>query len=156
MIIYLVAVGNNMPRWVTEGYEEYASRLRQEVQLRLIEIPPQSRPKRADTKRVLKEEGARLLKAIPKNTLVVGLDPRGVALDTERLSQRLEQWMQMGQDVALLIGGPEGFSDEVKAHFQEMISLSKLTLPHPLVRVLVAEQLFRSWSILHNHPYHRA
>ena len=155
MIVYLIAVGSNMPNWVKMGFEEYAGRLRHDVELKLIEVPALVRKKNADVKRILKEEGEKLLKAIPKNTLIVGLDVVGREMTTIDLSKRLESWMQSGQDVALLVGGPEGFSPEIKALFQQSISLSKLTLPHPMVRVLVAEQLFRAWSIINNHPYHR-
>ncbi|GGZ78702.1 ribosomal RNA large subunit methyltransferase H [Ignatzschineria indica] len=155
MIVYLIAVGSNMPNWVKMGFEEYAGRLRHDVELKLIEVPALVRKKNADVKRILKEEGEKLLKAIPKNTLIVGLDVVGREMTTMDLSKRLESWMQSGQDVALLVGGPEGFSPEIKALFQQSISLSKLTLPHPMVRVLVAEQLFRAWSIINNHPYHR-
>ncbi|MDM1544901.1 23S rRNA (pseudouridine(1915)-N(3))-methyltransferase RlmH [Ignatzschineria indica] len=155
MIVYLIAVGSNMPNWVKMGFEEYAERLRHDVELKLIEVPALVRKKNADVKRILKEEGEKLLKAIPKNTLIVGLDVVGREMTTMDLSKRLESWMQSGQDVALLVGGPEGFSPEIKALFQQSISLSKLTLPHPMVRVLVAEQLFRAWSIINNHPYHR-
>lgn len=155
MIVYLIAVGSNMPNWVKMGFEEYAGRLRHDVELKLIEVPALVRKKNADVKRILKEEGEKLLKAIPKNTLIVGLDVVGREMTTMDLSKRLESWMQSGQDVALLVGGPEGFSPEIKTLFQQSISLSKLTLPHPMVRVLVAEQLFRAWSIINNHPYHR-
>lgn len=155
MIIYLVAVGTNMPDWVKSAYQEYAGRMRNDVELKLIEVPALVRRKNADTVRILREEGERLLKAVPKNCYIVGLDVVGREVTTPQLSKRLEQWMQMGQDIALLIGGAEGFSSEVKAAFQQSISLSKLTLPHPMVRVIAAEQLFRAWSIINNHPYHR-
>lgn len=155
MIVYLIAVGSNMPSWVKTGFDEYAGRLRHDVTLKLIEVPALVRKKNADVKRILKEEGEKLLKAIPKNCLIVGLDVIGKAVTTPELSKRMESWMQSGQDVALLIGGPEGFSPEIKSLFQQSLSLSKLTLPHPMVRVLMAEQLFRAWSIINNHPYHR-
>ncbi len=144
-----------MPAWIKSGFEEYSQRLRQNVTLELIEVPALIRRKNSDTARILREEGEKLLKAIPKNCHIVGLDVVGRAVTTPELSEQMERWMQMGQDIALLIGGPEGFSPEVKSAFQSSISLSKLTLPHPLVRVIVAEQLFRAWSIIHNHPYHR-
>lgn len=155
MVIYLIAVGQNMPAWVKTGYDEYASRLKQEVELKLIEVAPSPRKKKSDPKKILKEEADRIRKAIPKNAYIVGLDVIGKAISTPELSQRLENWMQMGRDVAILIGGPEGFDPEIKKEFETSISLSKLTLPHPMVRVIIAEQLFRAWSIIHNHPYHR-
>lgn len=156
MVIYLITMGKGMPKWVTEGFKDYASRLTQEVRLQLIEVPLLPRRKESALKEILKVETKRMLKAIPPNCYVVGLDVKGKALTTEVLSKKLTSWMERGQDIALLIGGPEGFSKEVKAYFKESLSLSLLTLPHPLVRVIVAEQLFRAWSILHNHPYHRA
>ncbi|GGZ90694.1 23S rRNA (pseudouridine(1915)-N(3))-methyltransferase RlmH [Ignatzschineria ureiclastica] len=155
MVIYLIAVGSNMPQWVKMGYEEYAGRLRADVTLKLIEIPALPRKKNADVKRILKEEGEKLQKAIPKGAMVVGLDVIGQAVTTPQLSEKMASWMLSGRDIALLIGGPEGFSPEIKSLFEQSLSLSKLTLPHPMVRVLVAEQLFRAWSILNNHPYHR-
>lgn len=144
-----------MPQWVKMGYEEYAGRLRADVTLKLIEIPALPRKKNADVKRILKEEGEKLQKAIPKGAMVVGLDVIGQAVTTLQLSEKMANWMLSGRDIALLIGGPEGFSPEIKSLFEQSLSLSKLTLPHPMVRVLVAEQLFRAWSILNNHPYHR-
>lgn len=144
-----------MPQWVKMGYEEYSGRLRADVTLKLIEIPALPRKKNADVKRILKEEGDKLQKAIPKGAMVVGLDVIGQAVTTPQLSEKMASWMLSGRDIALLIGGPEGFSPEIKSLFEQSLSLSKLTLPHPMVRVLVAEQLFRAWSILNNHPYHR-
>lgn len=155
MIVHLIAIGSNMPAWVKDGFEEYQSRLRNEVQLKMIEIPAQARKKNADISKILKEEGQKMLSAVPKGARIVGLDVIGKAVTTPELSQMMAGWLQGGTDIALLIGGPEGFSDEVKQNFQQSISLSKLTLPHPMVRILIAEQLFRGWSILHNHPYHR-
>jgi len=155
MIVHLIAIGNNMPNWVKDGFDEYQSRLRNEVQLKMVEIPAQARKKNADISKILKEEGQKMLAAVPKGARIVGLDVIGKAVTTPELSQMMACWLQGGTDIALLIGGPEGFSDEVKQSFQQSISLSKLTLPHPMVRILVAEQLFRGWSILHNHPYHR-
>ena len=155
MIVHLIAIGNNMPNWVKDGFDEYQGRLRNEVQLKMVEIPAQARKKNADISKILKEEGQKMLAAVPKGARIVGLDVIGKAVTTPELSQMMAGWLQSGADIALLIGGPEGFSDEVKQSFQQSISLSKLTLPHPMVRILVAEQLFRGWSILHNHPYHR-
>ncbi len=155
MIVHLIAIGSNMPNWVKDGFEEYQGRLRNEVQLKMVEIPAQARKKNADIRKILKEEGQKMMAAVPKGARIVGLDVIGKAVTTPELSQMMAGWLQGGTDIALLIGGPEGFSDEVKQSFQQSISLSKLTLPHPMVRILVAEQLFRGWSILHNHPYHR-
>jgi 23S rRNA (pseudouridine1915-N3)-methyltransferase len=156
MNIYLMSIGNRMPRWVVEGYEEYARRLPAEMALHLVEIPPGHRGKKADLQRTLKDEGARMLKALPKNCRVVVLDVRGKLWSTERLADNLQQWMDEGRDLALLVGGPEGLAEACLERAELSWSLSHLTFPHPLVRVVLAEQLYRAWSLISNHPYHRA
>ncbi len=155
MQIQLITIGNRMPNWVQQGYDDYAKRLPRECELVLKEIAPGKRGKNSDISRIIKEEGERLLKAIPSDTRVVTLDIPGKAWTTPELAEALQRWLQSGQNIALLIGGPEGLSEAAKQRADESWSLSKLTLPHPLVRVIVAEQLYRAWSILHNHPYHR-
>ncbi len=156
MNIFLIAVGNRMPRWVVEGFEEYAKRLPGECSLRLVEIPPGHRGKQADTARTLRDEGNRMLKAVPKGCRIIALDVMGKAWSTEQLASKLAQWMADGPDLALLVGGPEGLAQDCLAAAELRWSLSPLTMPHPLVRVLLAEQLYRAWSLLRNHPYHRA
>jgi 23S rRNA (pseudouridine1915-N3)-methyltransferase len=156
MQIHLIAVGQKMPAWVEQGYREYAQRMPAEARLQLKEIAPGKRGKNADIRRIVQEEGLRMQAAIPKNVHVVSLDVKGKSWSTEQLAQRLDAWMQSGQDVALLVGGPEGLSAECQALAAERWSLSALTFPHPLVRIIVAEQLYRAWSVLRNHPYHRA
>ena len=156
MKIHLIAVGEKMPRWVQEGYREYSKRLPRECSLLLLEIPLGHRGKNADVTRLIRAEGRQMLAAIPGGSKVIALDVRGNPWSTEKLSSHLNSWMSSGEDVALLVGGPEGLAPDclVQAHMKW--SLSPLTLPHPLVRVVVAEQLYRAWSILRNHPYHRA
>ncbi|RMG36821.1 MAG: 23S rRNA (pseudouridine(1915)-N(3))-methyltransferase RlmH [Gammaproteobacteria bacterium] len=156
MKIHLIAVGERMPGWVQQGYEEYARRLPRECALQLNEIAPGRRGRNADLARAVREEGRRMLAAIPKGARVIALEVEGRAWSTEQLAQQLKHWLAEGRDVALLVGGPEGLSDEARAAADQQWSLSPLTLPHPLVRVIVAEQLYRAWSILNNHPYHRA
>jgi 23S rRNA (pseudouridine1915-N3)-methyltransferase len=156
MNIYLISVGNRMPRWVSEGYEEYAKRLPGECALQLVEIPPGHRGKNADMARTLRDEGERMLKAIPKGCHMVALDVLGKGWSTEQLSAQLARWMADGPDLALLVGGPDGLAPACLEAAELSWSLSPLTLPHPLVRVVVAEQLYRAWSLLRNHPYHRA
>jgi 23S rRNA (pseudouridine1915-N3)-methyltransferase len=156
MIIYLISVGNKMPRWVEEGYREYAKRLPAECALKLLEIQPGHRGKSADINRAISDEGDRMLKAIPKNCLVVALDVQGKSWSTEQLADQLEGWLADGRDLALLVGGPEGLDPRCLAQSDLRWSLSALTMPHPLVRVVVAEQLYRAWSLVRNHPYHRA
>lgn len=145
-----------MPRWVSEGYEEYARRMPAECGLKLVEINPGHRGKNADIQRTLRDEGERMLKAIPKGCQVIALDVQGSSWSTEKLSKKLGAWMGDGRDLALLVGGPEGLAPDCLARAEGRWSLSPLTMPHPLVRVVVAEQIYRAWSLLRNHPYHRA
>jgi len=156
MNIHLIAVGDKMPRWVQEGFDEYARRLPSECALRLVEIPAGRRGKNADIARIMRDEAERLLAAVPKGAAVVALEVGGRSWSTEQLAARLGDWMGGGRDLALLVGGPDGLTDEVRAAAGQLWSLSPLTLPHPLVRVVLAEQLYRAWSILRGHPYHRA
>ncbi|MFM1892039.1 MAG: rRNA (pseudouridine1915-N3)-methyltransferase [Pseudomonadota bacterium] len=156
MNIHLLAVGEKMPRWVREGFDEFAKRLPPECALRLQEITPGRRGKGADLARAMREEGERMLAAVPKGARVIALEVEGRAWSTEQLAESLAGWLAGGQDLALLVGGPEGLAPACRARADERWSLSPLTLPHMLVRIVVAEQLYRAWSILHNHPYHRA
>ncbi|PVV06556.1 MAG: 23S rRNA (pseudouridine(1915)-N(3))-methyltransferase RlmH [gamma proteobacterium symbiont of Ctena orbiculata] len=156
MNIHLISVGNRMPGWVVEGYREYARRIPAECALHLIEIPPGHRGKNADIPRAVRDEGERMLKSIPKGCQVLALDVTGSAWSTQRLSIKLGEWMADGRDLALLVGGPEGLAGDCLQRADGRWSLSPLTLPHPLVRVVVAEQLYRAWSLMRNHPYHRA
>lgn len=144
-----------MPGWVQQGYDEYAKRLPRDCGLVLKEIAPGKRGKNSDLARIVKEEGERMLAAIPQANHVVTLDIPGKPWTTPELAQAMQRWQASGQDVAILIGGPEGLADSAKQLARESWSLSKLTFPHPLVRIIVAEQLYRAWSILNNHPYHR-
>ena len=145
-----------MPRWVQEGYQEYAKRLPGECGLNLVEIAPGHRGKSADLNRSVRDEGERMLKAIPKGCRIIALDVGGKAWSTEQLSARIDEWMRTGPDIALLVGGPEGLAERCLQQAHGRWSLSPLTLPHPLVRVVIAEQIYRAWSLLRNHPYHRA
>ena len=143
-----------MPDWVQQGYNEYAKRLPRECELVLKEIPADKR-RNGDIARITKDEGERMIAALPSRAHVVSLDIPGKAWTTPDLSQAMQRWLGNGQPVALMVGGPEGLSAQVKQLAQESWSLSPLTFPHPLVRVIVAEQIYRAWSLLHNHPYHR-
>ena len=154
MKIQLIAVGTKMPDWVTAGFNEYQRRFPKEMSLELVEIPASKRGKNADIARILQKEGELTMAAAGKSRIVT-LDIPGKPWTTEQLAQQLEIWKQDGRDVSLLIGGPEGLSPECKAAAEQSWSLSPLTLPHPLVRIVVAESLYRAWSITTNHPYHR-
>ena len=145
-----------MPAWIETGYREYAKRMPRECALRLVEITPGARGKGADPARALRDEGQRMLKALPRDARVLALDVRGDAWTTEELAGRVAGWQADGRDVWLLVGGPEGLDPVCLARAEQRWSLSALTFPHPLVRVMLAEQLYRAWSILQKHPDHRA
>jgi 23S rRNA (pseudouridine1915-N3)-methyltransferase len=155
MQINLISVGNKMPGWVQQGYEEYAKRMPKECELVLKEIPAGKRTKKSDIARIVKDEGEQMIKAVSARTDVVVLDIPGKPWTTQELSLVMKRWLESGQNIALMVGGPEGLSDSVRNLATQSWSLSPLTFPHPLVRILVAEQLYRAWSLLNNHPYHR-
>ena len=151
----LVAVGEKAPAWVAEGFAEYRKRLSHWLPLELVEVAPGLRGKGRDAVRATADEGGRVLAALPRGAQVVTLDGRGRAWTSEDLARRLEAWRQQGSDLAFVIGGPEGHAPDVLAAAAESWSLGPLTLPHMLVRLLVAEQVYRAASMLANHPYHR-
>lgn len=144
-----------MPGWVQQGYHEYAKRLPRECELILKEIPAGKRGKNSDTARIVKEEGERMLAAVPDKAHIVTMDIPGKRWTTPQLAEALRRWQENALPIALMVGGPEGLSEQVKERARESWSLSPLTFPHPLVRIVVAEQIYRAWSIMHNHPYHR-
>lgn len=155
MKLRLVAVGERMPGWVNAGFAEYAKRLADDIRLELVEIPAGKRMKTSDLARVKEAEGERMLAVLRSEDRVVALDVRGKAHSTESLAGELRRTLPEGRDIALLVGGPDGLADCALARAQERWSLSALTLPHPLVRIVVAEQIYRCWSLLRGHPYHR-
>lgn len=155
MKIHLIAIGQRMPDWVNQAFDEYAKRLPNDYQLILKTLAAEKRPKNANTNEMTQKESDALLSACPPNTQIIALDRQGKTFDTETLAAELQNWHDQSQDIALLIGGPEGISSSVLKKAQTIWSLSKLTLPHPLVRVLIAEQIYRAFSILSHHPYHR-
>lgn len=155
MQINLIAIGTRMPAWVNDAYNDYASRLPHECSLHLTEVTAGKRTRHANLNKICIEEGQKMMSAIPKSSKVIALDMTGKPWSTEELSAQLESWMQAGNPVSLLVGGPEGLSAECRQCAHQAWSLSRLTLPHPMVRVIVAEQLYRAWSMLNNHPYHR-
>jgi len=152
----LIAVGERAPDWVASGFSDYQKRLSHWLPLELVEIAAGMRGKGRDAARAMADEGGRVIAALPKQAHVVTLDGRGKAYSSEQLAQRLEAWRQQGRDLAFLIGGPEGHAPDVIASADESWALGPLTLPHMLVRLVVAEQLYRACSLLANHPYHRA
>lgn len=156
MKINLVAVGTKMPAWVTQAYEEYSRRLPRECQLQLVEIAPAKRGKSAQPEQWKKEEATRILSAIPDSHHVIALEVDGKSWCTEELAGQMQSWLSDGRDISLIVGGPDGLDLSCLQRADQKWSLSPLTLPHPLVRIVLAEQLYRAWSILQNHPYHRA
>ncbi|MDB6063242.1 MAG: rRNA ((1915)-N(3))-methyltransferase RlmH [Verrucomicrobiaceae bacterium] len=156
MRVSLIAVGTRMPAWVEAGVNEYRKRLPAELQLDIREIALAKRGKNADIARAMQQEGSAMLAAIAPRDVVIALDVLGKAISTEQLAQRIAQWQLTGDNISLLVGGPDGLARECLDKSSERWSLSALTLPHPLVRVVFAEQIYRAWSINHNHPYHRA
>ncbi len=156
MRIKLIAVGERMPAWVQDGFQEYAKRLPRECRLELREIAAARRGKGGSASRAMAEEGQRLLAAIPAGARVIALDVGGQQWSTEELAAEMEDWLASGESVALLVGGPDGLAPDCLQRASRRWSLSRLTLPHPLVRVVLAEQLYRAWSVLQGHPYHRA
>ena len=156
MRIHLLAVGTRMPSWVVEGYREYTRRLPRECSLHLVEIPPAKRHKSLTAEQARQQEGQALLAALPKDCKVVALDVRGKPWSTETLAAQLDDWLVSGRDVALLVGGPDGLSDACLERADQRWSLSALTYPHALVRIVLAEQLYRAWTISTGHPYHRS
>lgn len=155
MRLSIIAVGTKMPAWVEQGVAEYGRRMPRELKLEWREIPLARRGKDSRPQQLCAREGQQLLKAVPAGDRVIALDVRGKRISTEQLAQQLESWQMSGDNYSLLIGGPDGLSSDCLERAEQRWSLSDLTLPHPLVRVLLAEQLYRAWTITVNHPYHR-
>lgn len=156
MKLVILAVGHKMPDWITNGFDEYAKRMPPELRIELKEIKPEQRSSGRNADSVMAAEKQRIEAALPKHARVVALDERGRDWTTMQLANALPGWQQDGRDVAFVIGGADGLAPEVKARAELMLRVSSLTLPHGMVRVLLAEQLYRAWSITQNHPYHRA
>ena len=153
--ITLIACGNKMPSWVTEPVSEFSKRLQEYVNFHLIEIPLAKRGKSSDLSRILEKEAALIANSIPLGARVIALDIGGNSFSSEKLALKLEQLQQTHSHLCFLIGGPEGLIPAIIARANERWSLSELTLPHPLVRIVLLEALYRAWSIIHNHPYHK-
>lgn len=155
MKLWIVAVGHKMPEWVAVGFEEYRKRMPREAKIELIEIKPEKRDGRT-LGQVLEAEKGRIAAAIPAQAERVVLDEHGAPYTTLQLADQLAGWLAQGCDAAFVIGGADGLHPDLKRETRRLWSLSSLTLPHGLVRVVVAEQLYRAHSILQHHPYHRA
>ena len=150
------AVGQRMPAWVQAAWSEYARRFPRGFSLDLREIPLAKRSRNADIESLRTREGEALLASVPSGFRVIALDERGKQWSTEELAGQLECWMREEHGVCFLIGGPDGMSQQCRQQAQNLWSLGRLTLPHPMVRAILAEQIYRAWSITRHHPYHRA
>ncbi|ARN74682.1 23S rRNA (pseudouridine(1915)-N(3))-methyltransferase RlmH [Oceanicoccus sagamiensis] len=155
MRIRVIAVGTKMPKWVEQGVDEYTKRLPPELKLEFKEIALGKRGKGADIARAINSEGQQMLAAIGQHDRVIALDVLGKPWATEKLAGELRNWQLEGDNISLLVGGPDGLAAECLQRANQRWSLSALTLPHPLVRIVLAEQLYRAWTINSHHPYHR-
>lgn len=156
MKINLVTIGNKMPSWVEEGTGEYLKRLPRNFELVITELPLAKRTKSASNiKKICESEGQSLLKAVPKDQYLIALDEKGRSHSTMSMASRFKEIMESGKDISMIVGGPDGLSKECLDAANEIWALSALTLPHTIVRIVVAEQVYRAWSVLNGHPYHR-
>jgi len=151
----VIAVGNRPPAWVADGFAEYARRMPPEARIDLVELKPESRSGGKTAQQMMAAEGARILAAVPPSATLVALDEHGRDTDTRALAAHYGRWQRAGGDVAFAIGGPDGLHDSVKSRAATLLRLSSLTLPHALVRVILAEALYRAVSVARGHPYHR-
>lgn len=156
MRLLVVAIGQRMPGWVQQAWDDYARRFPRGLSLELKELPLARRTRNTAAAALRAAEGDALLAAVPNGFHVVALDERGVQWSTAELAGQLEDWMREERGVSLLIGGPDGLDRKCRERADRLWSLGRLTLPHPLVRIVLAEQLYRAWTITRNHPYHRA
>jgi len=154
MRLLIVAVGQRVPDWAQTAWDDYAKRFPPELRVELKAVKTEPRGSRT-VEQLMAAERKRIEEAIPKGTRIVALDERGTTLSTMALATKLKDWQLGGDDVALVIGGPDGLEPAFRQGAHERIRLSDLTLPHAMVRVLLVEQLYRAWSINANHPYHR-
>lgn len=157
MKLHLLSVGHRPPAWVTAGFEDYARRMPRELQIVLREIKPGRRDGDAAARnsRARTEEAERIVAAMPSGCVKIALDEHGKVLTTVQFARQLETWMGEGRDVCFIIGGADGLDDGIKSGADMSMALSALTLPHALVRVVLAEQLYRAVTLIRNHPYHR-
>lgn len=155
MQVRVIAVGTRMPEWVRHPVDDYTGRMPQDFRVEWREVRAEQRGAGATPAVWMAREAQRIRAAIPQGAIVVALDERGADLTTRELAARIDRWRRESQSTAILIGGPDGLDPALKTEARERLRLSSLTLPHPLVRILLAEQLYRAWSVLANHPYHR-
>ncbi len=156
MQVTVIAVGHKMPGWIEDGFKEYAKRMPGEWHFTIKELKPVERSTNRNAASGMAQEAARIRAAIPKNTRIIALDEHGKDLTTVALAENIKRWQMDGRDIAIIIGGADGLDPEFKRQADMLIRLSSLTLPHGMVRILLAEQLYRAHTILTNHPYHRS
>ncbi len=155
MNITLIAIGKNLPAWVNQPVNEFAKRLSAFCHFKLIEIPMQKRNKKTNIQPLIEEEGDKLLAATPKNSVLITLDETGNQWSSIELSQQIQTWQMHHSNITLLIGGPDGLANKCLQQAETSWSLSRLTYPHTLARIIAVEQLYRALTIAHHHPYHR-
>jgi 23S rRNA (pseudouridine1915-N3)-methyltransferase len=155
MQIDLIAVGKRMPSWIESGFKEYAKRLPKNINFKLIEINPAIRSKNNIAENFKLKEEENINAALAPNSIIIALDEHGKSISSQSLADKLQTWNDENQHISLIIGGADGLSDAIKNKANQLWSLSEMTLPHGLVRVMIIEQLYRAWTITQNHPYHR-
>lgn len=156
MRLLIVSVGTKLPAWASDAFDEYAKRMPREARVELVEIKPASRTEGKPVETVMEIEAERIAGTLPAACEIVALDERGKNPSTVELTELLKGWLGGGRDVAFVIGGADGLHPSIKNKANRLLSLSRMTLPHGLARVLLAEQLYRAMSLLKGHPYHRA
>jgi len=144
-----------MPTWISDGFNEYTKRMPREAKIELVEIKPEPRTTGKSMIQIMEAEALRLQSSLPKDVLRIVLDERGAHWTTKQLTQHLQTWLSSGRDVAFIIGGADGLHESIRGTADQLLALSSMVLPHGMVRVLLAEQLYRAHSLLNNHPYHR-
>ena len=155
MQIDLIAVGKKMPTWIESGFKEYAKRLPKNINFKLIEITPATRSKNNNADNYKQKEQEKIEAALSPKSIIIALDERGKSINSQQLANQLQTWNDDNQHISLIIGGADGLNEPLKKKANQLWSLSAMTLPHGLVRVMIAEQIYRAWSITQNHPYHR-
>ncbi len=155
MQLVIAAVGHKMPAWIESGFGEYVKRMPPDCRIHLKEIKPVERSGSKTAETAMALERAKIEAVLPKGARIIALDEHGKDLTSVQLAQLLTQWQQDGRDVAFIIGGADGLDAEFKKNADMLIRISSMTLPHGMVRMMLAEQLYRAWSITQNHPYHR-
>lgn len=155
MQIDLIAVGKKMPGWIETAVKEYSKRLPKNIQFKIIEITPAMRGKNNNADNYKQKEQEKIEAALSAKSIVIALDECGKSISSQQLAEQLQTWNDEQQHVSIIIGGADGLSDSLKKKAHQLWSLSAMTLPHGLVRVMMIEQLYRAWSITQNHPYHR-